>query len=195
MTRIVAIVPAKGASERIQNKNLAILDGEHLFKRKLIQLLECPLIDEVCLDTEDDAIAALAADLPVRRLTRPAALASNATDGHDLFAWECAQVAADIYVQAICTAPFVTADTVDRALEALLAVPEKDSCVAVYETKQYEWRDGVPVYGRGRVPNSVDLPQTIVEAMCLLFPIAPTSSRVSYTRRSQTPASALHRWR
>ena len=38
--RVVAFVPAKGESRRIRNKNTAILDGEHLFRRKLLQLLE-----------------------------------------------------------------------------------------------------------------------------------------------------------
>ena len=60
MRKIVAFVPAKGESSRIKNKNFAILDGEYLFKRKLRQLLSCPLIDEVILDTESDEIAELA---------------------------------------------------------------------------------------------------------------------------------------
>src|SRR5690606_38230884 len=118
--KIVAFVPAKGSSQRIKNKNLAVLDGEYLFKHKLRQLLKCPQISEVYLDTDSDEIAALAADLPVKRLQRPADLASNATDGHELFAWECAQVEADVYIQALCTAPFVTEATVQRAIAALL---------------------------------------------------------------------------
>lgn len=167
MSRIVAFVPAKGSSERIRNKNLTVLDGEYLFKRKLRQLLDCSLINEVVLDTDSREIAALAEDLPVRRLERPAELASNATDGHELFAWECSQVPADVYVQALCTAPFVTADTTTRAIEALLAKPDADSLVAVTHGKQYLWVGGEPNYGRGRIPNSVDLPVTTVEAMSL----------------------------
>lgn len=163
----VAFMPAKGTSARIENKNLRILDGELLFKRKLRQLLDCPGIDLVCLDTESDELAALASELPVRRLKRPASLATNAADGHDMFAWECAQVEADIYIQSLCTAPFVTAATVSRALAALTQSPEHDSLVAVSRAKQYLWRDGEPVYGRGRIPNSVDLPEAVVEAMSL----------------------------
>lgn len=164
---IVAFVPAKGSSERIANKNLAILDGEYLFKHKLKQLLKSRRVTRVVLDTEDDQLAALAADLPVTRLKRPAELASNATDGHALFAWECAQVRADVYVQALCTAPFVTADTVDRALDQLLATEQQDSVVAVTGAKLYTWTDGRPDYGTGRIPNSVDLPRTTIEAMSL----------------------------
>ncbi len=163
--KIVAFVPAKGSSERIPNKNLAVLDGEHLFKRKLRQLLECSLIDEVILDTDSDEIAALASDLPVRILKRPDALAANTTDGHELFAWECSQVTADIYIQALCTAPFVTAETVQRAISALVENLSHDSLVAGSHAKQYTWENGEPAYGRGRIPNSVDLPRTNLEAM------------------------------
>lgn len=166
--RVVAFVPAKGSSERIADKNLQLLDGEHLFKRKLRQLLDCPLIDEVVLDTDCDALAALAADLPVSRLRRPRALASNATDGHEMFAYECGAVApADLYVQCLCTAPFVGADTVARAVQALLDSPEADSLVGVSRSKHYLWTDGAPAYGAGRIPNSVDLPPQVIEAMSL----------------------------
>ncbi|MDE2404720.1 MAG: hypothetical protein KGM17_08630 [Sphingomonadales bacterium] len=166
--RVAAFVPAKGTSERIANKNLQVLDGDHMFRRKLRQLLACPLIDTVHLDTESDMIAALAADLPVTRLHRPAELASNACDGHALFAWECAAAApADLYVQVLCTAPFVTADTVARAIQAMIDNPEADSLVGVASTRQYCWQDGAPAYGHGRIPNSVELPATVVEAMSL----------------------------
>lgn len=163
----VAFVPAKSHSARIENKNMRILDGEYLFRRKLRQLVKCPAIDEVYLDTDSDEMADLARDLPVKRLKRPAELASNATDGHELFAWECSQVKADTYVQSLCTSPFITEDTVARALRELGEAPGSDSLVAVSRQKQYLWREGAPVYGWGRIPNSVDLPPTIVEAMGL----------------------------
>ncbi len=166
--KIVAFVPAKGTSERIPNKNLTILDGEYIFKRKLRQLLACPLIDEVYLDTDSDEIAALAKDLPVRRLYRPTHLATNQTDGHEMFAWECSNLQADIYIQALCTAPFVDAATIDRALKQLIATPDADSLVAVTKEKQYLWNKKSPDYLReGRIPNSVDLPVRTIEAMSL----------------------------
>ncbi len=166
--RVAAFVPAKGTSERIENKNLRILDGDHLFRRKLRQLLACPLIDTVYLDTESDMIAGLAGDLAVTRLKRPAELASNATDGHTMFAWECANAApADLYVQVLCTAPFITADTVARAIQRMIDDPDADSLVGVASARQYCWENGAPAYGRGRIPNSVELSPTVVEAMSL----------------------------
>ncbi len=166
--RVIGFVPAKGSSERVPSKNLRILDGEYLFRRKLCQLLESGIFDEVWLDTESDEIAALAEGLPIRLLRRDPQLASNATDGHELFANECRSApGGDIYVQALCTAPFVDARTLRRALAALQAAPEADSLVAVTREKHYEWADGEPLYGRGRIPNSVDLPFHTIEAMSL----------------------------
>jgi regulator of RNase E activity RraA/CMP-N-acetylneuraminic acid synthetase len=166
--KIVAFVPAKGASERVPSKNVRILDGEHLFRRKLKQLLECPLIDEVWLDTESDAIISLAGDLPIKVLKRDSSLATNSTDGHEMFENECrAAPDADIVIQAVCTAPFVGSKTVTSALERLLAEERHDSLVGVRHTKQYCWNGTEPLYGRGRIPNSVDLPETVVEAMSL----------------------------
>ena len=165
--RTVAFVPAKGESTRIRNKNTVVLDGEHLFKRKLKQLLACPEIDDVYLDTESDAIIEMASDLPVKIIKRKPQLASNKTDGHELFANECAKVEADIYIQCLCTSPFITAETMTRAIKALKADKKADSLVAVQKRKQYTWAKGRPAYGEGRIPNSVDLPDTIIESMGL----------------------------
>jgi regulator of RNase E activity RraA/CMP-N-acetylneuraminic acid synthetase len=166
--RVVGFVPAKGSSDRIPSKNMRILDGEFLFRRKLRQMLESGVFDEVWLDTESEEIAALAADLPVKRLRRDPALASNATDGHELFANACRAVpGADLYVQALCTAPFVGPETFRRAVAALREAPQADSLVAVTTEKHYAWAGGDPAYGRGRIPNSVDLPPQTIEAMSL----------------------------
>ncbi len=165
--RAVAFVPAKGDSTRIRNKNTVILDGDYLFKRKLKQLLACPEIDDVYRDAESDAIIAMASDLPVKILKRNPKLASNATDGHELFANECARVEADIYIQCLCTSPFITAETMTRATKALKASKTADSLVAVQKKKQYIWAKGRPAYGEGRIPNSVDLPDIVIESMGL----------------------------
>lgn len=185
--KIVAFVPAKGSSERVPSKNLRILDGEYLYRRKLLQLLACPLIDEVWLDTESDDLIEKSQDLPVKVLKRDPALATNATDGHEMFANECKHVPdADIVIQALCTAPFVDQKTVTKALEQLLANPDKDSLIGVISTKQYLWEGNDPVYGRGRVPNSADLPKTIVEAMSL-YMVRQTSPDYPDKRYGRAP--------
>lgn len=165
--KVVAFVPAKGSSERIENKNAKLLDGRPLVVHTLDKLLKCRNVDEVYLDTESDDIAKLARHLPVNIMKRNRFLASNGTDGHALFMNEVHHVDADIYVQALCTAPFVRPETIDRAIDLLTSDARYDSVALVRKEKQYLWTDGQPAYGLGRIPNSVELPPTIIEAMSL----------------------------
>jgi regulator of RNase E activity RraA/CMP-N-acetylneuraminic acid synthetase len=161
--KTIAFVPAKGTSERIKNKNLQILDGEYLFKRKLKQLLKCDEIDEVWLDSESKEIHELASDLPIKHHYRDSSLANNTTDGHAMFANESKVAEADIIVQVLCTAPFIDKTVIDPAL-AELKKSNKTSLVAVSEQKLYLWENGKPTYGQ-TIPNSVDLPIHTIEAM------------------------------
>ena len=161
--KTAVFVPAKGTSERIPNKNLTILDGEFLFKRKIIQLLECTEVDEVWIDSEDDKIHELVKDLPVKHLYRSKQLANNKTDGHTMFANETKHTDADIVVQILCTAPFIDSKIVDPALKKFKE-SKHTSLVAVTRNKFYEWKNNKPVYGEN-IPNSVDLPDRVIEAM------------------------------
>ena len=163
MTKVVAFVPAKGTSERIKGKNLRILDGEYLFKRKLRQLLECKEIDEVWLDSESDEIHKLSSDLPIKHHYRNPALANNQTDGHAMFANESNVANADIVVQVLCTAPFIDKDVIDPALRQLKE-SNSTSLVAISKQKLYLWENNSPLYGE-KIPNSVDLPVHYIEAM------------------------------
>ena len=49
--KVYAFVPAKGTSERVENKNMRFLDGERLYIRALKKLFACKNIDKVfCFD-------------------------------------------------------------------------------------------------------------------------------------------------
>jgi len=162
-SKTAIFVPAKGQSERIANKNLTILDGEYLFKRKLHQVLQCSEVDEVWIDSECDNIHQLCSDLPVKHLYRNKELANNKTDGHEMFANQTRHTDADIVVQVLCTAPFLDANTIDQALKKFKE-SSHTSLVATNTQKIYEWKNGTPTYG-DRIPNSKDLPGTVAESM------------------------------
>jgi regulator of RNase E activity RraA/CMP-N-acetylneuraminic acid synthetase len=165
--KTAAFLPAKGSSNRIPNKNTMLLDGEPLFLRSLRKLLACPAIDEVYLDTESREIADLASDLKCRRIERDPTLASNKTDGHQLFLNEVRHTDADLCVQLLCTSPFLRTETIEKAIGVLKSDPNYDSVVAVRKEKQYRWQNGQPGYDIQHIPNSVDLDDTVIESMGL----------------------------
>lgn len=165
--KVVAFLPAKGSSERVLNKNKQLLDGKPLFLHTLEKLVECDFIDEVYLDSESEEIFALAEHLGHKILKRDPNLANNKTDGHQLFYNEVRQVDADIYIQILGTSPFIKKETIKKGIEILKENEDYDSIVLVKKDKQYLWRDNQPIYDKNHIPNSIDLPDTLIETMGL----------------------------
>lgn len=165
--KVVAFLPAKGNSERVSNKNIQLLDGKPLFLHTLEKLVECDFIDEVYLDSESEEIFSLAEHLGHKVLKRDPNLASNKTDGHQLFYNEVRQVEADIYIQILGTSPFIKKETIKKGIEILKENEEYDSVVLVKKDKQYLWKDNQPIYDKNHIPNSIDLPDTLIETMGL----------------------------
>lgn len=163
--KVAAFLPAKGTSERIASKNMKLLNGKPLFLHTLEKLVSCDFIDEVYLDSESDEILNYASYLDYIPLKRKPELATNKTDGHQLFYNEVSQVEADIYVQILGTSPFISKSTIKKGIDILLNDESYDSVVLMKKDKQYLWKDGNPVYDKFNIPNSNTLPDTIIESM------------------------------
>jgi len=167
MMKVVAFLPAKGTSERIESKNLKTINGKPLFLHTLEKLCACDFIDEIYLDSESDEILDYANYLNYYPLKRDKKLADNKTDGHQMFYNEVKQVEADIYIQILCTSPFISPQTIKRGLDILINNKEYDSVVLMKKEKEYLWKDGEPLYDKFHIPNSGTLPDTIIESMGL----------------------------
>lgn len=180
--RVYAFVPAKGTSERVENKNMRYLDGERLYIRALKTLLKCKEIDQVFLDTESEEMYKLADYLPIKFMKRDPALANNKTDGHKMFMNEVNSYPdADIYVQLLCTSPFVKPQTIDNAIRKIKDSTEYDSAILMKKDKCYFWENNRPSYDINHIPNSKDLPETIIESMGLY--IHKKDSAIKLNRR------------
>jgi regulator of RNase E activity RraA/CMP-N-acetylneuraminic acid synthetase len=129
--------------------------------------MKCSFIDEVYLDTEKDEIYEMAQYTGCKYNKRNPALATNKTDGHSLFYNEAKKIDADIYIQILCTSPFINSLTIKKGVDLLTNTTEYDSVVLVNREKQYTWNEHGPLYDRECIPNSKDLPDTIIETMGL----------------------------
>ncbi len=167
---VVAFVPAKGTSTRVTSKNIRQLGDKPLLLHVLDTLLTCHTIQDVYLDSESQIVFDIASGRGHKELRRPESLASNSTDGNQLLLYEAGRVPdADIYVQVLPTAPFLLRSTIDEAVFRLTVRKEHDSVFAARREKIYLWNaDGTPRnYDPIHIPNSVDLPATIIETMSL----------------------------
>lgn len=119
------------------------------------------------MDSESEDVLSYGRQLGSRIIQRDKALASNTTDGNVLFYNEIQQVKADIYIQVLCTSPFIRPETIQNAVNYLLEDDTIDSVVLAKEEKRYKWNEGQPLYPIDSIPNSFDLPSEISEAMGL----------------------------
>ncbi|HIF9435034.1 TPA: cytidylyltransferase domain-containing protein [Photobacterium damselae] len=179
--KVVAFLPAKGSSSRIESKNMRLLDGKPLFLHTLEKLVDSDLFDDVYLDTESDDVIEAASEVKCKILKREKNLASNKTDGNKLFMNEVNNVDADIYVQVLCTSPFIDIETIKKGVDELKNSSFYDSAVLIRKERQYTWNSHGPIYDINNIPNSVDLGDTIIETMGLY--IVKKSTAIETERR------------
>ena len=69
--QLLAVIPARGGSERIPKKNIALLQNQPLITYTIRAALESELFSKVVVSTDDDEIAEIAlatgAEVPFRR--------------------------------------------------------------------------------------------------------------------------------
>lgn len=162
--KVIAIVPAKGKSTRVENKNTRYLGSDPLFVITLKKLLSIKEINEVYIDSEDDYILNVGQYVGAKPFKRDPSLATNDTRGHALFANAVQHLPeADVYVTVMCTSPFLRKEKIAEAIHILRDKPEYDSVVMVKKEKLYEWeRDRMREY-----MNSFEISATTSEGMNL----------------------------
>jgi CMP-N-acetylneuraminic acid synthetase len=146
---ITALLPMKGHSERVPNKNMRAFNGRPLY-HCVAEVLEASRhISAFVINTDSRIIAedALAHFSKVRIIERPIELQGdfvpmNAIIGHDLSVTE-----GEHFLQTHSTNPLLTVETLDRAVEEYFeSLSAHDSIFSVtrLQTRLY-WQSGEPV--------------------------------------------------
>ena len=122
--RVLAVVPARGGSQRVPRTNLARLEGKTLVRCALETSLAAGCFESVALSSDDEEILAEAEGLDVIRVRRPGELASATARAYDVVAHALGGLEPPRYdavavVQA--TSPFTASDDLRGAIELLEA--------------------------------------------------------------------------
>lgn len=142
--KTVAFVPMKLNNERLPGKNTkAFDDGTPLFEHILRSLGQADGIDEVfvyCSDTR------LMHQLPtgVHFLERDPILDRSDTPITDVLIAFANDIVADVYVLAHATAPFLSPETINRAVSDVQS-GDFDSALTVAKVQEFFWIDGRPM--------------------------------------------------
>ncbi len=142
--KIKALVPMKGHSERVPNKNIRMLAGKSAFHWIIDTLSKSKYIDEIIINTDSKEIANSAKEnFKVTILDRPDILLGDMVSIQPLIEYDLSQTNGEFYLQTHSTNPLVTTATIDRAIEAFFAQQEHDALFAVTPLKtRFYWPDG-----------------------------------------------------
>lgn len=169
---LAAIVPMRHFSERVPGKNYRLFAGKPLYHHLLANLLACPQITRVVIDTDSPTITHEVAELfpAVTVLERPEHLRDGAIPMNDVLLNTVKQIPADFYLQTHSTNPLLSATTIASAIEQYITnYPVYDSLFGVTRIQSRLW-DGL-----GRAINhnpaillrTQDLPPVYEENSCL----------------------------
>jgi spore coat polysaccharide biosynthesis predicted glycosyltransferase SpsG/CMP-N-acetylneuraminic acid synthetase len=143
---VVAIVPARGGTDRVPYLNIKRLGDRPLLAHTLEAAQQSRLVDRIVVSTDDDRVADVAvahgAETPFRR---PKDLSGEIPSlkpviVHAVTALEAIGERADIVVVLQATTPFRDGAAIDAAIEQL-ASGTYDSVVSVTEDRTLNWRD------------------------------------------------------
>ena len=166
---IAIVIPAKGHSTRVKNKNMFEIKGISLVKRACSKVLECETVTRKYLDTEDEGIIKECQDLVSKGLNiikRPPELASNYIGANELIAFALHSMPyCDLILQTFATTPLITSKTIDFCVEKFLSDSSgHDSFFTVVKKQEYFWQNNAPLnFDAESLPNSFELDPIYME--------------------------------
>ncbi len=162
--RIAAIIPARGGSKGIPNKNIVDLSGMPLIGHSITEATKSSYIDKVIVSTDSVLISevALKYNAEVKGL-RPAELSSDTAIIYDVLKYEIMnhklEEDYDILILLQPTSPLRKSFMIDRAIERYVD-EEQESAVSVSEVQEH------PIFMRtiadgGKLNKVLDISSTV----------------------------------
>lgn len=155
--KIVAFVPIKMNNERLPGKNTKAFDnGEPLLTYILKTLKKVNNLDGIYVYCSNEEICNYLPD-GVEFLKREKYLDLSTTSFNEVLSTFAEKVESDYYILTHATAPFISAETFNKAINAIQN-ENYDSALSVSELKEFIWKDNKPFnYSPEAIPRTQDL--------------------------------------
>lgn len=155
MTSVLALIPARGGSKGLPNKNIARVGGKPLIAWTILAAQQVKSVDRIVVTTDSPEIARIARDYQAEiPFLRPPELALDDTPGmapilHAIQWLETNQNYCPDYVMCLQpTSPLRSSQDIEAAIQLALD-KNADSVVSVSHVKQHpQWMKGVDAEGR-----------------------------------------------
>jgi CMP-N-acetylneuraminic acid synthetase len=153
---IVAVMPIKLKNERCPGKNTRLLGSKPLLQFELDSLKATGLCTSINVYCSDETVVPF---LPagINFIKRSEKLDLPTSNFTQIFTAFMNDVDADIYVYAHATAPFISVETMENCINAVLS-GEYDSAFCAVKLQDYLWKNGEPLnFDAANLPRTQDL--------------------------------------
>lgn len=171
-SNIVAIIPARGGSKGLPDKNIKDLLGLPLIAHSILDAKESRYISDIFVSTDSAKIAEVSISYGAKVIERPENLATDTATSeaaliHALDYIETTGCCVDLVVFLQCTSPVRTGKDIDLSIQTIYEA-NADSLVSVSPSHRFLWqeKDGkvVPInYDYRYRPRRQDMPPQYVE--------------------------------
>jgi N-acylneuraminate cytidylyltransferase/CMP-N,N'-diacetyllegionaminic acid synthase len=130
----LAIIPARGGSKRLPNKNILPLAGKPMLLWTVESAMQSKYLDEIILSTDSDDIIKVVENYKIKTIKRPLELASDTAKTIDVVKHVIENIDKkyDFIVLLQPTSPLRTSKHIDEAIEQLIKL-NADAVISVTE--------------------------------------------------------------
>lgn len=153
--KIVALLPMKGVSERVPNKNLKDFDGKPLYHVVLNTLLKSKFINEIIVNTDGGVLKADIISNFKNKVTvfdRNDDICGNYVSMNKIIEHDINKIDAEIFIQTHSTNPLLKVETIDKAIEKMICFKETEKHDSVFSVSKIQKR----FYNKDATPMNHD---------------------------------------
>ncbi len=149
----LAIIPARGGSKGLPNKNLLEVGGTPLVARAILACKSAELLDDVYVSSDAPEILKVASSFDAEIIKRPKKLSSDISSSesvvlHFLDHLSKNNILCDIVVMVQCTSPFINPDDINKLIVSC-ANSDCDSALLATKFDHFIWDADKNGFGRG----------------------------------------------
>jgi CMP-N-acetylneuraminic acid synthetase len=141
---VIAHIPARGGSKRVQSKNLRYMAGKPMIAYAIESALGSSLLNGVFVNTDDDSLEAFAQSLDCNVYRRPASLGGDDATGED-FTYDFIKAKNPdtlVLINPVC--PLIRPKDIDAALKAY-AESDADTLIGCTQTQMQSFVGEDPI--------------------------------------------------
>ena len=170
--KVIALMPMKGESERVPNKNMRDFNGQPLCSIILDKLVASELIDQVIINTDSNLIKDFVESRydKVKIIERPLELRGHNVSMNKIIEYDISQFSADLYLQTHSTNPLLAEETITAAIQKFIEnKSKKDTLFSVtrFQTRFYTENGEALNHDPNVLIKTQDLPVLYEENSCI----------------------------